>query len=209
MKKLLSVVLFVLAATPAISAPRVCAFLGDSITAGVRKSPTVTEKQRFTYLVAKRKKCKEVNAGVGSDTTTLMLERFDRDVAQHKPNLIYVMSENDYWPLSKISLEESEKNIREIIGKAKAIGAEVQIVTPPPVGVWDQVCGAPIPRDSCKKLEAQRELEPSYIEMQRRVAKETGVQLIDVYKAKWTGKHFQDPWHPNVTGQKLIADMLD
>lgn len=192
------------------AAPRTCVFIGDAITVGVRNKPVaVTANQRFSYLVAKQTKCREVNIGAGPDTTDAMLARFDNDVPQHKPSIIYIMTQNDFWPLSQVPLQRSETNLRALIEKGKALGAEVQLITPPPL--TEANCRRPVPRDSCKKLVKQISLEPVYLGMQRRVANETGVRLIDANKAmgRRAVKLLGDPWNPNPAGHKFIAELID
>jgi lysophospholipase L1-like esterase len=130
-----------------------------------------------------------------------MLQRFDRDVAEHRPTLIVIMTQNDYWPGSKIELARSEANIRQMIERGLALGAEVRLATPPPV--TPEV-------GSFAGAAEQRALEPDYIDMQRRLVLEYRLKPADVHRV-FNGRARQllgDPWHPNADGQAVIADTI-
>jgi lysophospholipase L1-like esterase len=63
------------------------------------------------------------NAGISGDTTKGALARLERDVLMHKPHLITVMlGMND---LVGTPLAVFQKNLREIITRCRAAGAEV------------------------------------------------------------------------------------
>ncbi|MBO5723417.1 MAG: SGNH/GDSL hydrolase family protein [Lentisphaeria bacterium] len=67
-----------------------------------------------------------INAGVGGDTTARMLERFERDVAFYKPDLVIVTAGgNDSNPPRNISREEYRANLLTIHQKISSWGGEV------------------------------------------------------------------------------------
>jgi acyl-CoA thioesterase-1 len=102
-------------------------FLGDSLTAGFG----LAEDQAFPALVADRLSAeglpiRMVNAGVSGDTTSGGLGRVDWLVKQ-RPDLVVVgLGAND--GLRGLDLEMSEANLREIIRRCRAAGAEVLLL---------------------------------------------------------------------------------
>ena len=63
-----------------------------------------------------------INKGVGGNTSTDLLARFDADVMPHNPSFVWIMSgTNDYW--QDVSVETYKSNIDTLIGKIKAINA--------------------------------------------------------------------------------------
>lgn len=63
-----------------------------------------------------------INAAIGGNTTQNLLDRFDKDVANHKPDTIWLMvSTNDYNQL--VSKETYSKNIQKLIQKIRDLGA--------------------------------------------------------------------------------------
>lgn len=101
------------------------AFAGTSITLGVRSGVTVT--QTIPYLVGQAKKyipC--INAGVGGETSTQILARFERDVLAFGPSMISIEAgHND--PGAGVSTSTYSANMTEMIRKAKITGARVTI----------------------------------------------------------------------------------
>lgn len=100
-------------------------FAGTSITLGVR--PGVVATQTIPYLVGQSKKyvpC--INAGVGGETSTQILARFERDVLAFGPSMISVEAgHND--PGAGVSTSTYSANMTEMIRKAKITGARVTI----------------------------------------------------------------------------------
>ena len=118
-----------------------CVFLGNSITQGVRtEAKTVTAEERFSFLIAGNRGCREINVGVPSDTAAGMIKRFERDVAANSPSL--GDNENDYWPDHNITVEMSEKNLRSIIDRARRLNRDCSDDTTPDQGYWAVSRGA-------------------------------------------------------------------
>jgi len=69
---------------------------------------------------------KVINAGVGGTGTNFGLERFDKDVAAYKPDLVTVM-----FPLNDCGLsdEQLRHNMVTIIERCRKLGAEVILMT--------------------------------------------------------------------------------
>jgi len=76
-----------------------------------------------------------VNAGVGGNNTLDLLERLEEDVLIRNPDIVILMiGTNDMLNARKmIPYKDYEKNVREIVGKIKANGCEVVLMSSPPV----------------------------------------------------------------------------
>lgn len=79
------------------------------------------------------------NAGISGNTTRDLLKRFDTDVADLKPDIIFIMiGVNDAWrnfdsPYyleNHITVEEYDKNINDIIKKCKQLTDKVYVMSP-------------------------------------------------------------------------------
>lgn len=75
-----------------------------------------------------------INSGIGGDNSYGMLERFDRDVARYKPDLVTIMlGQNDCCNVDDdidSKLSAFEKNTEELFRRTLDIGAECIYVTP-------------------------------------------------------------------------------
>ena len=104
--------------------------LGDSVTCGGEASKP---ELAFPELLASalrerypRAQVRLVNAGVGGTNSDYALERLDRDVLAARPQLVVIEFINDFgWPPAKI-----KENYRQLVGRLRAAGAEVVILTP-------------------------------------------------------------------------------
>ena len=110
--------------------PVTVVFLGDSVTAG--GNATSPEKRCPDLFAARLQrlfpeaKVAMVNAGIGGTNSDLGLERLDKDVLAHKPDLVVIEFVNDmFWPPAKI-----EANYAQLTGRIREAGAEVIICTP-------------------------------------------------------------------------------
>lgn len=120
------------AAAPAPAAPRteegpLVAFLGDSLTAGLGLPeedayPAVLDRR----LDARGTPVRVLNAGVSGDTTAGGLARLDWLLKQKPEVLVVGLGAND--GLRGLDLEASEKNLREIVRRAKASGTRVLLL---------------------------------------------------------------------------------
>jgi lysophospholipase L1-like esterase len=104
--------------------PRIVCF-GDSITDGDTYPQIIMQSIREAGGPVPACIC----SGVGGDTAKMMDARFDRDVAIFKPDIVTVCAGgND--AAQNISPEDYAKAVRSIVARAKAIGAEVVLLTP-------------------------------------------------------------------------------
>ncbi|MBX3178691.1 MAG: hypothetical protein KF886_15135 [Candidatus Hydrogenedentes bacterium] len=141
-----------------------------------------------------------INAGVSGHTTAKALERIDKDVLAHRPDLVTVMfGLND---MTRVPLEDYRANLREIVAQCRAIGAEVMLCTPNNVRDTES-------RPTAKLLE--------YAAAVREVAAAEQTALADCYNAfeavrdgdarAWAFL-MSDEIHPNMAGHKLIAETI-
>lgn len=95
---------------------------GDSITMGYG----VESKDSYPSWLSKMVAIPVFNAGIDGDTTDQAIKRLYSDVLDKEPLLVIVeFGANDF--LTKVPLEETVKNIEEMIQKVQAKGAIVAI----------------------------------------------------------------------------------
>jgi acyl-CoA thioesterase-1 len=164
-------------------------FLGDSLSAGQGLEaedafPAVLGRE----LQAEGRAVRIVNAGVSGDTTAGGLARLPW-VLRQKPDIVVVeLGAND--GLRALSLTEMEKNLRQIVEKSSAAGAEVLLVgmqIPPNYGpAYSEGFAATYPR----------------------LAKELGVPLVPFLLAGVGGDavlNQSDGIHPTAEGHRKLA----
>ncbi len=187
--------------------------LGDSITKGTR--PRVTPQQTFGALTqaALREagvRAQVHNVGIGSERTDLALQRLDRDVISQRPHLVTVMyGTNDSWvdqgrEASRLTEAQFETNLREIVRRLRAAKIGVVLMTEPKFGEMNPRNG--LGEDPSLRL-------GRYMELTRKVARDTGLPLVDHF-ARWetaqkAGTVLQewttDGCHPNGAGHAEMA----
>ncbi len=68
-----------------------------------------------------------INMGIGGNTTQDLVDRFDSDVTPNNPDTVWILAgTNDYW--QGVPAAQYKNNMRTLINKSKAIGAEVIII---------------------------------------------------------------------------------
>ncbi len=145
-------------------------------------------------------KVEMINAGLSGHTTVNALARIDHDVLRHKPDLVTVMyGLND---MTRVPLEDYRANLKEIVQKCRAIGAEVVLATPNNVTTTSA-------RPTQKLIQ--------YCDAVREVAAEMNVTLCDTYREldavrghadfDWQ-MLMSDPIHPNMDGHRRLATTL-
>ncbi|NLX99340.1 MAG: hypothetical protein GXY83_24650 [Rhodopirellula sp.] len=141
-----------------------------------------------------------VNAGISGNSTIDGLNRLQKDVLDHKPDLVTIMfGLNDMVRVPKLDFQV---NLGQMIQRCRQAGAEVILCTPNSV---IDTPGRPIPRlvEYCGAI--------------KEVAQKYEVPLSDVY-ATYESLRARDPlaWrlllsdeiHPNMDGHKLNAETL-
>lgn len=173
---------------PAPAAP-VVVFLGDSLTAGLG----LPVDQAYPALVgaelaARGKGVRVVNAGVSGDTTAGGLRRLDWVMTQRPAVLVLALGAND--GLRGLPLEETERNLREVVARATAAGARVVL------------CGMLIPTNYGP------EYQTGFGKLFHRLARELPVEHVPFLLEGVAGVpelNLEDGVHPNAEGQKLLA----
>jgi lysophospholipase L1-like esterase len=181
------------------------ACFGDSVTGvyyhtgGRRAYTDVLQHEMFRHFPSKN--IVAMNAGVSGNTTVNALERIDRDVLAHKPDLVTVMfGLND---MTRVPLEEYRANLKSITERCRAAGAEVILCTPNAV--------VDTPDRPTEKL-------VQYVGVVREVAAELNTPLADCYarfdairaeKPKRWAYLMSDEIHPNMFGHCEIAYAIE
>ena len=71
-----------------------------------------------------------INVGCSGDTSEDLINRFDRDVAELQPDIIFIkIGGNDTAEDAKISPETFEKNITSIVSRLNHIGSRICLMT--------------------------------------------------------------------------------
>jgi acyl-CoA thioesterase I len=171
----------------AVDVPRVV-FLGDSLTAGLG----LDEDEAYPALL-ERELRKEglsvqvINAGVSGDTSAGGLSRLGWLLGQHPDVIVVGLGAND--GMRALPVAETEKNLREIVRRARAAGAGVLLLgmrIPPNYGPYADEFAALYPR----------------------LAKELDVPLVPFLLAGVggvRGLNQADGIHPTAEGQEMVA----
>ena len=144
---------------------------------------------------------KTINAGISGHTAANGLNRIEKDVLAHKPDIVTVMfSLNDMTRGQPVSVFETQ--ILDIVKQCQTVGAAVLLCTPNSV--------METPARPIAKLE-------EYVAAIRKLSKEHQLPIADCYAAyenlrkkdKWAWTMLlSDEIHPNMGGHKLIAETI-
>ena len=178
--------------------------LGDSVTGvyyhtgGRRAYPEMVELG--LRKLHGRNDISVVNAGISGQTTQDGLNRLDKDVLAHHPQLVTIsFGLND---MTRIPLETYRMNLEQLTKRCRDAGSEVILCTPNSV---IDTTGRPI-----EKL-------VTYCEMICTVGRELFVPVCDQFRsgnllksrAPWTWRlNLSDEIHPNMAGHKRMAEEL-
>lgn len=145
-------------------------------------------------------KVEMINAGISGHTTKHALKRIQKDVLEHKPDVVTVMfGLND---MRGVSLDDYRANLKNIITQCRSAGSEVVLATPNNVIETEA--------RPTKKLIA-------YCDVVRDVGRELKVPVCDCYRELAAYRErdalgwrllMSDPIHPNMAGHKRIATAL-
>lgn len=188
----------------AVNQPVKIACLGDSVTGvyyhtgGWRAYPEMLVLA--LQKVSPQGKITSVNAGISGDSTQGALKRLQKDVLDHKPDLVTVMfGLND---MVRVPLAEYQANLQTIAEKCRGSGAEVLYCTPN--AVIDS--GG---RPTSKLIE--------YCDAMKEVGQRLMVPVCDCYAAHAAVRErdplawrlmMSDAIHPNMDGHKLNAETI-
>ena len=190
--------------------------LGDSITRAARPGVAPGEGLAARLQAALRAEgmpAQVHNLGIGGERTDQALQRLERDVLSQRPHVVTIMyGTNDSWvdpgkSASRLREEEYESNLRAIVRQLRAAGAQVVLMTPPKFAEKNPRNG--LGEDPNLRL-------AGYAERCRRVARDTGVPLVDHFlaweSAQRQGRTLQewttDGCHPNAAGHADLTARL-
>ncbi len=171
--------------------PKTILFFGDSLTAGYGTStelafPALVE----TSLRKKGKECKVINAGLSGETSAGGLTRIDWILRQPIDIFVLELGAND--GLRGLPIEETKKNLQQIIDKVKAKNPEVKIV----------IAGMMVPPNMGPEYSAQ------FQKVFPELAKKNNAALIPFLLKDVAGiekLNLPDGIHPNAEGHKIVA----
>jgi lysophospholipase L1-like esterase len=195
-------------------------FLGDSITAaGARKGGYVTLCSAAIAKAYPDLNIEVIGAGIGGHKVPDCQKRLDKDVLQKKPTIVFIyIGINDVWHWTHPKViargkkgttpEDFESGLKDMIAKINKAGARVILCTPTVIG---EKSDGSNPDD--KKLD-------QYSDISRKVAKETGSQLLDLRKEildqlkkensknATKGVFTSDGVHMNAKGNSLLSQLV-
>ena len=189
--------------------------LGDSVTVG----PKPVRSGRppgpaYVQILGRQLGELAVNAGVGSDTSTRMLARLDKDVLARRPRVVLIMAGlNDAaWvdpgpvprTAPRVPEAEFEKNLTAMVARVSKAGARAVLLTPNPMTRAYKYQNMPFYQEN----DMNDGLTP-YADATRRVARVTGACLVDIF-GDWQSRRdlralIPDGLHPNAEGHRRIA----
>lgn len=186
------------------SSPVTIVCLGDSVTGvyyhtgGRRAYPEMLELA--IRKAVPQAQVKVVNAGLSGHSTTEGLARLDRDVLQHKPDLVTIsFGLND---VTRVPEEQFVANLRKLVERCRAAKARVVLCTP----------NAVITTGSRPVEKVAR-----YCDRIRELGRTLNVPVCDQYAAgeslrandAWAWRlTMSDEIHPNMDGHKRMAEAL-
>lgn len=200
---------------------------GDSLTA--KREGVVTYSEVIQAEFNKNKiGATVINSGVPGNTSSMAKARFEKDVLEHKPDLVILLlgtndAAVDVWkdpPATgpRVPIDVYEQNMRGFIKALKAQGSKIIVVTPLPTRWTEKLKGmyGKPPYDPTDP-DGFNIILKSYVQRIRDVAASENVKLIDMYKEfskydKVKGRSmddlFLDGLHPNTKGQSILAAPL-
>lgn len=208
-------------------APVLICALGDSVTQGVMEHQVLDSSAVYHRILQKRLEgfyptttFSTINAGVSGGSAPHGLERLERDVIRHAPDLVMVAFGLNDSMSGEEGLPQFSAALREIVAKVRAeTEATVVLLTPPFMAKKDNPRIHPDHRayveGICKSQNAG--ILASYAQAIRDVAGEMSAPLVDVH-AEWsrlaeTGLD-TDLWlinglnHPDARGHDLTATLV-
>lgn len=157
-------------------------FFGDSITqAGVKPQGYVTVLSEAIKAAHPDLGIETFGAGISGNKVPSLQSRLEKDVLAKKPTLVFIyIGINDVWHWKKNKDGEMaggttkdlfESGLNDIIAKLNAAGARVILCTPSVIGEKN---------DGSNERDAMLE---DYAAISRKVAADTGSQMVDLRKA--------------------------
>ncbi len=152
---------------------------GDSLTFGYGAEPNESYPAQLGKMLGRE----IINLGVAGNTSTMGLARVG-ELEKYSPYMVLIwFSGNDFF--NNISLEETEKNLREIVKKVQDMGAIAVVID---TGFMQ-----------------------SYTDMQKRIAEDYNALFVQgIFDDILMNKSLKsDRIHPNAAGYKMIASKIN
>ena len=209
--------------------------LGDSTTATTQAwAPQIGEVYADCLPGALARhgiRAEVINAGVFGTTTRDAVDRLDRDVRRHRPDLVVVQfGINDSWidadegrTRPRLTRIEYRRNLCTIIRTLERDGARIVLMTPNPMRWADPRYIEAFEKHpgllDTRAVRGLNALLDVYAQDARAVAREERVALVDVFEAfesydRVPGQSVNDILlagdgiHPNSAGQRLVCRLL-
>ena len=195
-------------------------FLGDSITAlGARPDGYVTLTTEAIAQAYPELNVQVIGAGRGGHKVPDCQKRLDRDVLSKNPTIVMIyIGINDVWHWTHPKVvargkkgttpEVFESGLKDMIAKINAVGARVILCTPTVIG------------EKSDGSNSEDKMLDQYADISRKVAKETGSQMLDLRKAfidylkghnpdqAEQGILTKDTVHMNEAGNRLLSQLV-
>jgi len=192
---------------------------GDSVT-NCLSAEVTSHSQTWRVILEKGLKTACINAevenaGIPCDRCVNAIARFEDDVKPYNPDYVTIMlGLNDAW-----LFPETEKNavppqlffrtLKNMVKLVRGVGAEPALISPNPLG---QAYFA------SRKRRIYRERGLNYplgllVKAMKRCARDVKCSFIDIFSLMLSDKNYEKKWvtdaiHPNVRGNKFIAEIL-
>jgi len=169
----------------AIPAGQTVLAFGDSVTFGTGAGPG----EDWPTLLGQQTGWRMVNAGIPGDTAAAGKDRLQALLDEHRPALVIVeMGGNDF--LRRRPHPAVKEDLRQIVQRAKASGAQVVLVAVPELSLFGVVAG-----------------KPGDAELYRELADEEKVALVgEVFSGILARPELcADKIHPNAAGYRQMA----
>ncbi len=171
-----------------------------------------TALSKWPMAVAEALNMHLVNAGVGGNTTTHGVERFERDVASADPDFVTIcFGTNDFYRKDgihpQVTPEDYRANLTNMVEQVRALDAVPILITSPIITETASGGAARYPEGS---VNAALDV---YVEIMREVAKDMDVDLVDIHKLgddSYSASEFLsgDGVHLSPLGDEAFADAV-
>ena len=171
-----------------------------------------TALSQWPSEVAKELNMNLINAGIGGNTTSHGIARFERDVASADPDFVTIcFGTNDFYRKNgldpQVTPEDYRQNLMTMVGQTTALGAVPILITSPFITETASGGAARYPEGSVNTA------LDVYVEVMREVAKETKTALVDIHALcdeQYSTVDFLsgDGVHLSPLGDKAFADAV-
>lgn len=189
-------------------------FAGDSVTDAGKIGSYMALGSGYVYYVNNIVNAfypeitpKFINAGISGDTSTDLLNRFDKDVLSQNPNYVFILiGANDIWrqfdrpcyPEQAVDLPTHLSNLEDMLKKVISIGATPVLM--------------PTYYIESNDSDQMKNTTLLYAQAQKDLAKKYGVEVVDVQAEfdkylthRYSASLTWDRVHPGPVGSMLIA----